>query len=355
MNTFHPSPGNSRNAEEVTENAVAFGVLRRKLSNKLGRILWIMKLIGACYGDTVLNEGPRESSNCCSRFYCMVVLLGQWLLVFVVLTPLAIVFGGSRQISSIFWLMIGGIWCLQNAIVTTLSLYVFPKRRNKSSRFDYFINSLLSNSTTDGLKRVKTKTVMKRLAFGCFISTVNSVSIVLLDLNQEYSIARYQPWNGNIVCHFFTVIFGALDSFTWTVPFCLFCVSCALLEGMFDNLLKKVPMARDSHHILSIASLRKEHQKLCETVAMANKVFSPFLLVEISLDIPLLCIDFNELVQLPRIRKENLVYVIAVLYWCTVLTGRLAVVLWFAMRVNEKVSHRLTCRPSCIGYKHKKN
>lgn len=190
------------------------------------------------------------------------------------------------------------------------------------------------------------------MALGCFISTVNGVSIVLLDLNQKYSITRYQPWNGNIVCHLFIAIFGTVNSFTWTVPFCLFCVSCALLEGMFDSLLKKVPMARDSHHILSIASLRKEHQKLCETVAMANKAFSPFLLVEISLDIPLLCIDFNELVQLPRLREENLVYVIAVLYWCTVVTGRLVVVLWFAMGVNEKVSHRLTFRPSCIGYKH---
>lgn len=62
--------------------------------------------------------------------------------------------------------MIGGIWCLQNAIVTALALYSFPKRRNKSSRFDNFISSLLSNSTADGLERVKNSD--ETFGFGMF-------------------------------------------------------------------------------------------------------------------------------------------------------------------------------------------
>lgn len=47
----------------------------RELSSKLGR----MKLTGAYYGGTSLNENQeRDSSRCYLRFYCAIVLLGQW-------------------------------------------------------------------------------------------------------------------------------------------------------------------------------------------------------------------------------------------------------------------------------------
>ena len=105
-------------------------VLRRKLSNKLGRILRLMKLIGAYYGDTTLNEESQVNSNFCSRFYCTFVALGQWTPVFLVLTSLF--YEGLENMPNFYWLLIAGIWCLQNAIVTTLCLCVFPKRGNKA-------------------------------------------------------------------------------------------------------------------------------------------------------------------------------------------------------------------------------
>ena len=56
-----------------------YGLRCRELSSKLGRILRLMKLTGAYYGGTSLNENQQmDSSRCYLRFYCAIALLGQW-------------------------------------------------------------------------------------------------------------------------------------------------------------------------------------------------------------------------------------------------------------------------------------
>lgn len=61
--------------------------LYRKLSKKLSRNLWLMKLIGAYCGDAALEKDTQSShSTLLSGLYCTIVLLGQRSLVFVVLT-----------------------------------------------------------------------------------------------------------------------------------------------------------------------------------------------------------------------------------------------------------------------------
>ena len=321
--------------EAITEIVVPDNrdVLRRKLSNKLGGILRLMKVIGAYYGDTTLNEESQVNSNFFSRFYCTIVALGQWTLVCLVVTSLF--HEGLENMPNFYLLLIASIWCLQNAIVTALCLCIFPNRGKKASRFHRFLSNLLSNATATDLEGVTTQTVKRLVALTCSMSALITTTIVLLDAFHHHSIARFRPWNGSTVYRVVIVSFGAFDSFTWTVPFCLFCVSCAFLERMFDNLLKKISI--ENPPTLSVGSLRKEHQKLCETVAMANEVFSPFLLVVIALEIPLLCVDFNQLVRLPSLKKEGLIYFISVLYWCVIVTAKLTVTLIFGVRVNEKV------------------
>ena len=234
-----------------------------------------------------------------------------------------------------YWLLIASIWCLQNAIVTALCLYIFPKRGKKASPFHRFLSNLLSNTTATDLEGVKTQTVKRLSALACSMSALSTATIILLDAFRHHSVARFRPWNGSTVYRIIIVFFSAFDSFTWTVPFCLFCVSCAFLERMFDNFLKKI--STENPPTLSIGSLRRKHQKLCETVAMANEVFSPLLLVVIALDIPLLYVDFNQLVRLSSLKKEGLIYFISVLYWCVIVTAKLTVILIFGVRVNEKV------------------
>ena len=70
-------------------------------------------------------------------------------------------------------------------------------------------------------------------------------------------------------------MFATFDGFALVLPFLLFCVSCVFVSEMFYTLHKKI-LTENPHH-LNIGSLRQEHEKLRETVALADKLFLPFL------------------------------------------------------------------------------
>lgn len=305
-------------------------VRHRELSRNVGRILWIMKLIGAYYGDISPDEDLQVNPSFLSRFYCVFVLLGQWFLVVQCITSLF--YEGLEQMSTFYLLLIGSIWYLQNASVTTVSLFILPKRKKTHHPFIRFLKHMLSTATDSNGITARRESIL--LASTCFMSAANAVCLVLLDVYQHVSVAMFRPWNGSLAYRVIGVLFGVFDSFAWTVPLNLFFVSCAVLEGMFDNLRKKIP--RESPHSHDIASLRQEHKKLCEKVAMADKVFSPFLLVVISLDIPLVCINFHQLVKSPS-NKENITVLISVTLWCMTVTAKLALILIFGVKLNEKV------------------
>ncbi|XP_066027974.1 uncharacterized protein [Pocillopora verrucosa] len=78
----------------------------------------------------------------------------------------------------------------------------------------------------------------------------------------------------------------------------------------------------------SIVTLRKEQLRLCETVFLADRVFSPILLTAVALDIPLLCINFHQGFRSHFLSKEEITFVISVLYWCIMVCE---------VRVNQKV------------------
>ncbi|KAL9970406.1 hypothetical protein ACROYT_G022777 [Oculina patagonica] len=124
----------------------------------------------------------------------------------------------------------------------------------------------------------------------------------------------------------------ALEADSSVFP-CLYCAM--LLVQIFENLEKKI--RTDSPDVLTIEALRKEHHKLCETVALADKVFSPLIFVIVILDIPLLCINFHQLVKSPLSGEGNVIYIVRVLYWGIAVTCQLAFILWSGVRVNEKI------------------
>lgn len=104
---------------------------------------------------------------------------------------------------------------------------------------------------------------------------------------------------------------------------------------MFDNLQTKLFTQNPTS--TNIGSLRQEHHKLCETVAFADKVFSPYLFVVMSFHIPLICFNFHQLLQSNNLTEDNISYIITVLYWWMGLSAEVALILVFGIRVNEKV------------------
>ncbi len=315
--------------ESFTDN---HDLRRRELSSKLRLILRLMKLTGGYYGDTSLEEFPQVNSSI-SRIYCVIVLLGQWIVFVQAVT--SIFFEGFAQIQNTYFILMFSIWYLQSAAINTVFIFTFPKKKKqkKRSRFSNFTTSLLSTASDFG--GISKRRVYTLLAFTCCAVIFNSFCLAALDFYGDTSIARFQPWNGLLVYRLIHLMFSAFNCFTWISPVVVFGVSCSLLSGMFENLQTKISTKNPSSP--NIGSLREEHQKICETVAFADKVFSPYLFVVMSLHIPLICFNFHQLVKSKSSSEDYVSYIITVCYWWMGTSAELALILVLGTKVNEKV------------------
>jgi len=298
-------------------------------------ILRLMKLTEEFYGDVTMDEILQEDWSVFSRFYCGLVLLGQWFIVVQAVTSLF--FEGVAQMNTFFFLLTFSIWYLQSAIVNTICLFILPKGQKKPSRLGQFLGNLLATTSDGGINTCNMYKVYSLLALACNFALFNTVCLTLLDLYRNSSIGRFRPWNGLLAYRLIHLIFCAFDAFAWALPYTLFYVSCKLLVGLFENLENKITAG--SPDVRRIESLRKEHSKLCETVALADKVFSPLMLAAVGSDVPLICINFYQLVKPPASSNEDITFVATVFYWCITVTVKIVFITISVVRVNEKVRY----------------
>ena len=305
----------------------------REVSCTIRPILRLMKLTGEFYGDIdgVVEAGCSVSS----RLYCWLVLLGQWFIVVQAVTSLF--FEGVAQMNTFFFLLIFSMWYLESAVVNTICFFILPKGQKKPSRLEQFFGNLLATTSNGGVNACNLYKVYSLLVLVCLFAVFNTVCLTLLDLYRNSSVSRFRPWNGLFAYRLIHLIFCAFDAFAWALPFTLFYVSCKLLVGLFENLDTKITTG--SPDVLRMESLRKEHSKLCETVALADKVFSPLMLATIGLDVPLICINFYQLVKSPASSKEDITFVATILYWCITVTVKIVFIMISGVRVNEKVRY----------------
>ena len=315
------------NAADSTHDNPHFNVLLLNFR----RTLKVMRVTGTCYGNIELggnSEGNR--SSLWSRFYCVIELLGQWGLAVQALTSLFI--EGTSEMTNFYLLLIYSIFYLQCAVVATISVSRFSKRQHES-HFTQLTEKLKTDAVAfDGLK-IASMTRVLLLAY--LFSLVNTIALSLIDFYGNVSIARYRPWNGSFLCRFFNLFFGFFASCSWSFPFVLFCATCEPLAEMFNALKKKA--ASENSLCLPISSLRKEHQKLCEIVALADDVFAPLLLATFISDIPLISINLHRLVKSPSSSREEITFVLTIIYWCLSVATKVTIILKYAAKVNEKV------------------
>lgn len=179
---------------------------------------------------------------------------------------------------------------------------------------------------------------MTGLSLACLAALINFTVVTLFSLHSNGIISIFPPWNQNTgmysTIRVIELVIMALDSFAWTLPPLIFCITCMLLEKMFGSLHDEI--SKGSINSFTISYLRHEHLKLCEMVELANAMFSPLLFVIISLDIPLLCVNFYQLIK--RSNDKEIVEILAYVYWCFCMSTLLVVIFIFGNRVNEKVN-----------------
>ena len=306
---------------------------QKKLAEIFRPILIAMKLTGQFFGEAALAEGGPRMKGCISHFYSALAVLGQWLVVALGITSHFYI--GFSSMNVFFFLLVTTVWYVQCASSTTVCLLAFPLTGKKPSRFARFLSCFATTATElDGMK----KNAVKGLAMACLAAVINTIVIVLFSAINKGIISVLPPWNRHPSMYFIVrvmeLVFVPLVSFVWTLSPLIFCVTCMLLEKMFDTLQNKV--SKELIQTFTIASLRQEHLKLCEMLELANAAFSPLLFVIISLDIPLMCVNLHQLIK--RSSERETIEILGYIYWNVCISTLLVVIFIFGNRVNEKVS-----------------
>ena len=323
-------------AEEMTND------ISEQLSQTFGPTLTLMKLTGQFVGETSFSElrnlNPGKSVYL-SRFYSLLVVLSLWL--FVILGLASLFSEGFTSVDVFLYLFNIAAWSVQCACNVTICLALLPQVQSKSrSRFSQFITSF-STTTTD-LKGLRRKS-LKGLVFAGMVSLGNFAFSLLWSFHLNGVLYNYKPWNGNMGVWIIEVGVGIYASFAWSLPVQLYYTACLVLERMFETLKDKVTSGLDTEHPLTLTSLRQEYLRLCKVLEMADKVFSPFLLVTFALDVPLICVNLYQVIKVTKnwSNDENTIWLIAYMFWSVCLSSIVSLLCLFGGRVNEEVRARV--------------
>ena len=323
-------------AEEMTND------ISEQLSQTFVPTLTLMKLSGQFFGETSFSEfrdlNPGKLVYL-SRFYSLLVVLSLWL--FVIFGLASLFSEGFTSVDVFLYLFNIAAWSVQCACNVTICLVMLPQVQSKSgSRFSQFITSF-STTTTDlnGLRRKS----LKGLVFAGMVSLGNFAFSLLWSFYLNGVLYNYKPWNGNMGVWIIEVGVGIYASFAWSLPVQLYYTACLVLERMFETLKDKVTSSLDTEHPLTLTSLRQEYLRLCKVLEMADKVFSPFLLVTFALDVPLICVNLYQVIKVTKnwSNDENTIWLIAYMFWSVCLSSIVSLLCLFGGRVNEKVRSRV--------------
>lgn len=301
-------------------------------------LLVLMKCFGLYFDDepiSGLTQTPHcsRSKGCKSRFYCGIGVAGLW---FNVAMPLVGVFYDSDDL---FLPLVFVLWSLLAALNGTICLIVLPLREKRESRFKNFLLKLVTIRTGSiDFKIVRSKAKNFLIMFLIFFA-FSLVSAVILYKIENMSFANYKPWQAWYGFRVVGLLILILGCGFWLLPVIFFCISCLVIETLFGDLYAKMPA-------MEMTELKARHQRLCEVVELADRMFSHLLIVIVGLSIALICFYFYHIVNFVQIGSYISLFVTS--FWILSTMVLLAVIMVFGSRVNEKVSNRIGASTNMI-------
>ena len=337
-----PAIGDVSLGEPVQEQERVNKHLLKAIDEIYSPVLKLMKLFGIYFGDTSFKHlvhasgSSRKRSNP-ARIICVLVVAGFWLNV--VMGIVNIFFGDSIYI----YIMIS-LWCGLIALNGTLCLVTLnaPLADTRQSRFGHFLRNLSSVKTNVSLEKVKSKSTKGIIAFGLFYISGVAGSL-LTNLMLGINMTSNKPWDQWFGFKIVSPVFLIIGCGVWLLPILFYCITCWILEALFDDLQKRIsPLHSIS---VDLAALKMEHHKLCEVVEFADKMLGIPVFGMVSLYLPLICFTFYQVFNLPPENKT--VFLIINLLFFLVSASMLAIIMVFGSMVNEKVNE-------CIHYRFNK-
>ena len=299
----------------------------------------VMKLLGMYYGDTTFGHLAHSSARRTKHnythgfyyaqcFYCGLVVAGLW---FNFVMPLvSILYGGD------FFLLIMFVsWCVLVALNATTCLILLSFTNARKSRFRSFLRKAIAIQTDAvNLETVKSKARVYLILF-CILFLVAVTGAFLTTLALNISLGNFEPWNVWFGFRITSMVFLVFGCGVWLLSFPFFCITCLILEALFDDLHKR--MASLHSRPMTVATLRREHQKLCKVVESADGVLSPLVFEAVAFFIPVICFNFYQAVVTFKREELTFVFLIADLLWLLTSAALLAITMLFGSRVHEKV------------------
>ena len=321
--------GSLAESSQVKENVNE--ELLRAVQSTYKPVLKVMKLLGTYYGDTTFNNLAHNSARRPKHyyahcFYCSLVVACLW---FNFVVPLvAILYGGD------FFLLIMFVsWCILVALNATTCLILLPLTNARKSRFRCFLRKAIAIQTDSvNLKKVKLKVRMHLILF-CIIFLAAITGAILSDLVLNVDPGNFEPWNVWSGFRITYAIFLVVSCGVWLFPFPFFSITCLILEAFFDDLPTRTSSLHS--HTMSVATLRREHHKLCKIVESADSTLSPLLLEAVAFFIPVICFNFYQVVITFKREELTFMFLIVTLFWILDSAALLAIIMVFGSRVNK--------------------
>ena len=319
--------------DERSGHENAYERLLKAVEEVYSPLLRVMKGFGIYFGDVTLKKLmypsiPYRKQEFLTPIYCGVLAFGFWLNF--ILASSAMIFEND-----IYIVLMMGFWCLFIALNATISLVVLPITGTKKSRLETFLSCLLAAVKTINLEKVK-KNSRTALAVFCFLFIFATVGIIAGSLLLNVNIGTFTPWHRWFGFEVFSPTFLTIGVGAWLLPIIFFCITCLMLETIFEDLQRRMLSSHSTP--VDLTALKIEYHKLCEIVELADRVLAPLLLVFVSVYIPLLCFSFYNVAK-PR-DEDSSIFLLFNLSWFILAAGILAVILVFGSKVGEKVYHR---------------
>ena len=316
--------------DESSEHRNANERLLEAVEEVYSPLLRVMKCFGIYFGEVTLkhftdNSNQYRRRRSLARSYCGVLASGFWLNFS--LASSAMIFDND-----IYVVLMLDCWCLFIALNATISLLVLPITGTKKSRLENFLKCLLTAIKTVDLEKAK-RNSRTALAVFCLLFVLTTAGIIAGTLLLDFNIGRFQPWDIWFGFGIFSPTFLIIGVGSWLLPIIFFCITCLMLETIFEDLHRRMSPSHSTP--MDLTALKTEYHKLCEVVELADKVLAPLLLVFVSMYIPLLCFSFYNVVR-PR-DEDSSIFFLFNLSWFIFAAGILAVALVFGSKVGEKV------------------
>ena len=196
-------------------------------------------------------------------------------------------------------------WCLLVALMGTTCLIVLPLTVARKSRFENFLRKVISiHIGSPFLEKIKPKARVYLIVFSV-ICVAAMVGTILTDAVLGLNVGKLEPWDSWFGFRITSLLFFTYGAVVWILPLPFFCITCFILETLFDDLHKR--MSSQHSNSVGIAALRREHQNLCQV----------------------------------NLRQEEFAYLGLNLFWLLTSSTILGIIMIVGSRVSEKIRKKI--------------